>query len=169
MRFADRKTVALGRWVRLRCGTQVLKNIRFSDNVFVGRCCDIGNDTILERNTSLADYVCILSDTHDFDDPCKRAGKMYSSGTTVIGEGAWLGYRVIVLPQVKSIGRGAVIGAGSVVTKDIPDHVVAVGNPARVIHKLNEETIDKTDDTLQYGKETIETALLIDSLSRETA
>ena len=49
-----------------------------------------------------------------------------------IGDGAWLGFGVIVLDGV-SIGAGAIVGAGSVVTDDIPDNSIAVGNPARVI------------------------------------
>ena len=57
-----------------------------------------------------------------------------------IGDGAWLGGKVVVLPGV-TIGKHSVIGAGSVVTKDIPDDVVAVGNPCRVIRKITE--VDK--------------------------
>jgi acetyltransferase-like isoleucine patch superfamily enzyme len=49
-----------------------------------------------------------------------------------IGHGVWIGDSVIILPNV-SVGNGAVIGAGSVVTKDIPDYAIAVGNPCRVI------------------------------------
>ncbi len=59
-----------------------------------------------------------------------------------IGSGCWLGGGVIVLPGV-SIGDGSVIGAGSVVTKDIPKNSLAVGNPCRVIRKLNEEDADR--------------------------
>ena len=55
-------------------------------------------------------------------------------GGISIGDGAWLGYGVIVLDCV-SIGAGAIIGAGSVVTEDIPENVIAVGNPARIISK----------------------------------
>ena len=55
-----------------------------------------------------------------------------SKGPIVIGDNAWLGTRVIVLSGV-NIGKGAVIGAGSVVTKDVPDYAIAVGNPAKVV------------------------------------
>ena len=55
----------------------------------------------------------------------------------VIEDDVWLGAGVIVLPQV-TIGEGAIIGAGAVVTKDIPPHSVAVGNPAKVIKKVGE-------------------------------
>lgn len=54
-----------------------------------------------------------------------------------IGKNCWLGAGVIVLPGV-TIGDNVVIGAGSVVTKDIPDNVVAVGNPCRVLREVNE-------------------------------
>ena len=53
-----------------------------------------------------------------------------------IGNGCWIGANVVVLPGV-TIGDGTVIGAGSVVTKDIPSNVVAVGNPCRVVRKIN--------------------------------
>ena len=55
-----------------------------------------------------------------------------------IGNGCWLGGGVIILPGV-TIGDGCVIGGGSVVTKDIPPNSLAVGNPCRVIRKINEE------------------------------
>ncbi len=58
-----------------------------------------------------------------------------------IGNGCWIGGGVIILPGV-TIGDGTVIGAGSVVTKDIPANCVAVGNPCRVIKKINGEHND---------------------------
>ena len=54
-----------------------------------------------------------------------------------IGKNCWLGAGVIVLPGV-TIGDNTVIGAGSVVTKDIPANVVAVGNPCKVLREINE-------------------------------
>ena len=53
-------------------------------------------------------------------------------GDVVIGDHVWIGYRAIVLPGV-SIGTGAVVGAGSVVTRDVPPFTIVAGNPARVI------------------------------------
>lgn len=59
-----------------------------------------------------------------------------------IGHGVWFGDSVIILPNV-SIGNGVVIGAGSVVTKDIPDYAIAVGNPCRVIkYRFTPEVLD---------------------------
>lgn len=54
-----------------------------------------------------------------------------------IGENCWIGASVSILPGV-SIGNRSVIGAGSIVTKDIPEHVVAAGNPCRIIREIGE-------------------------------
>ena len=53
-------------------------------------------------------------------------------GNVVIDDYAWLGHRVIILPGVR-IGKHAIVGAGSVVTKDVPDYAIVAGNPARII------------------------------------
>ena len=137
VQFTDSKSIALGKWIRLRLGTQVLSGVTIGNGVFVGRQCSIGCDTVLQDNVTLADRVCILSSTHDFSNSEKRAGKTYSLGKTIVGKGTWIGCGAIVLPQVRYIGKGAVIGAGAVVTKDVPDHSIAVGNPAKVIRQLD--------------------------------
>ena len=59
--------------------------------------------------------------------------------TLKIGSGAWIGSKAIILPGVSYIGENAVIGAGSVVTKDVEKNCVVAGNPARVIRMLEEE------------------------------
>jgi acetyltransferase-like isoleucine patch superfamily enzyme len=62
---------------------------------------------------------------------------LQSKGRILIDDDAWLGFGVIVLSGVR-IGKGAVVGAGSVVTRDIPDGAIAVGSPARVIKMRSE-------------------------------
>lgn len=74
---------------------------------------------------------------HPFDVEARNEG-IEKAKTINIGDGAWLGGKVTVVPGV-NIGKHSVIGAGSVVTKDIPDDVVAVGNPCRVIRKITED------------------------------
>lgn len=74
---------------------------------------------------------------HPFDVEARNEG-IEKAKTINIGDGAWLGGKVTVVPGVR-IGKHSVIGAGSVVTKDIPDDVVAVGNPCRVIRKITED------------------------------
>jgi acetyltransferase-like isoleucine patch superfamily enzyme len=67
----------------------------------------------------------------DIDQPIMNQ-LCYSKGDIVIGDEAWLGYGVVVLDNVK-IGKGALIAAGSVVTRDVPDFAIAAGAPAKVI------------------------------------
>lgn len=90
---------------------------------------EIGKNTLLARN------VEILSGSHIFKDPTIP---IRFQGTdlkkTIIGEDVWLGFRATVLPGV-TVGDGTVVGAGAVVTKDIPKYSIAVGVPAKVIKK----------------------------------
>lgn len=92
--------------------------VKFGDNVFIGPNCSF--------------YTA----GHPLDAKQRNEGLEYARPIN-IGDNVWLGGNVVVLPGV-SIGNNAVIGAGSVVTKDIPDYAVAVGNPCRVIKKVEE-------------------------------
>lgn len=78
-------------------------------------------------------HVQLLTPTHPID-PQPRRDKLEAAQPIVIGDNVWLGGGVIVCPGV-TIGENSVIGAGSVVTKDVPANVVAVGNPARVVRE----------------------------------
>jgi maltose O-acetyltransferase len=78
--------------------------------------------------------VQILTATHPLDLATRRA-RWESARPIAVGDGAWLGGGVILCPGV-SIGEEAVIGAGSVVTRDIPPRVLAVGTPCRVVRPL---------------------------------
>lgn len=63
------------------------------------------------------------------------------SGDTIIGDGAWLGMRSLILPGIK-IGEGAIVASGAVVTKDVEPYSVVAGNPARVVkYRFSEEII----------------------------
>lgn len=102
------------------------------ENVYVGPRCMLGL-VHLERDVLLAGGVQIPSGgkTHYFDDPTKPIQEQGGERRMVrIGAGAWLGTGVIVLADV---GKGTVVAAGAVVTKPLPDNVIAAGVPARVI------------------------------------
>jgi acetyltransferase-like isoleucine patch superfamily enzyme len=84
-------------------------------------------------NVIIGPYCIIHSGNHKFENvnvPIREQG--YEKYHTVIEDDCWLGANVIVLPGVH-ISKGSIIGAGSVVTKDIPQYTIAVGNPAKVI------------------------------------
>ncbi|XBH22260.1 sugar O-acetyltransferase [Jonesiaceae bacterium BS-20] len=90
--------------------------------ITIGQDCQIGPN------------VQLLTPTHPVD-PQPRKDKLEAAEPIVIGNNVWLGGGVIVCPGV-TIGDNSVIGAGAVVTKDIPANVVAVGNPAKVIREI---------------------------------
>lgn len=86
--------------------------------------------------TMLGPNVVLASAGHPIQPELRKQGYQYNMPVHV-GKNCWLGAGVIVLPGV-TIGDNTVIGAGSVVTKDIPDNVIAVGNPCRVLREINE-------------------------------
>jgi len=90
--------------------------VRFGDNVFIGPNCGF--------------YTA----GHPIDKNSRNKGLEYAN-PIIVGSDVWFGGSVVVLPGV-TIGDNVVIGAGSVVTHDIPSNVVAVGNPCQVIRKI---------------------------------
>ena len=88
----------------------------------------IGDDCFIGPNVSI--YTACHS-----TDPVERNTRREWAEPVTIGDNVWIGGSVTILPGV-TIGCNVTIGAGSVVTKDIPDNVVAVGNPCKVIKKI---------------------------------
>jgi acetyltransferase-like isoleucine patch superfamily enzyme len=112
---------------------------RLDANVYVGPNCHLGL-VHLERDVLLAAGVHVPSGakTHGTDDVDTPIREQEASRSLVrIGEGSWIGSGAVVLADV---GKHSVVGAGSVVTKPIPDFVVAAGVPARVIRSRIEES-----------------------------
>lgn len=111
----------------------------FGKNVYANYNLTAVDDThiYVGDNTMIAPNVILASAAHLLDPEERRKGYQYNQPVH-IGKNCWLGAGVIVVPGV-SIGDDTVIGAGSVVTKDIPSGVVAVGNPCRVIKEIKRE------------------------------
>jgi maltose O-acetyltransferase len=86
-------------------------------------------------DVQIGPHVQLLTPTHPVDPGLRRA-RWEAAKPITIGDNVWLGGGVIVCPGV-SIGANSVVGAGAVITRDIPTNVVAVGNPARVIKHLD--------------------------------
>ena len=126
------------------------RNIYLGNSVSVNMHCTFidCNRIVIGDNVLIAPNVQLYTATHPVSleerltpDWNPKSGQYFCRTYALpihIGNGCWLGGGVIVLPGV-TIGDGSVIGAGSVVTKDIPGNVLAVGNPCRVIRKLNQE------------------------------
>lgn len=111
------------------------------ENVYVGPRCVLGL-VHLERDVLLAAGVQVPSggNTHYFDDPTRPIREQGGERRVVtIGAGAWVGSGAIVLADV---GKGTVVAAGAVVTKPLPDNVIAGGVPAKVIRPRFEKAPD---------------------------
>ena len=87
----------------------------------------------------MAEDVLFLGGGHKYnrlDIPIGHQGAEPKTPLT-IDDDVWIGARAMILPGCKHIGKGVIVGAGSVVTKDIPDYAIVGGNPARVIKYRN--------------------------------
>ncbi len=89
------------------------------------------------NNVFIAPQCCISAAGHPVDHERRNAGLEFARGIT-IEDNVWIGTHVSILPGV-TIGHNSVIGAGSVVSKDIPANVVAVGVPCRVVREISEQ------------------------------
>ena len=111
---------------QIRVGRRFFANFHFT--VLDEAPVTIGDDCFIGPNVSI--YTACHS-----TDPAERNSRREWALPVTIGNSVWIGGSVTILPGV-NIGNGVTIGAGSVVTKDIPDNVVAAGNPCRIIRKL---------------------------------
>jgi galactoside O-acetyltransferase len=93
-------------------------------------------DIYIGNNVMIAPNVTISPTGHPVHPDLRRGGTQFSVPVR-IGDDVWIGANVAILPGV-TIGNNSVIGAGSVVTRDIPENVVAVGNPCRVSRPIDE-------------------------------
>lgn len=116
----------------------------------------VGPDTTIGRYCSFAQGARVINGNHPlslksthalFFNPSLGIADDYRHrpiNALEIGNDVWLGEYSVILPEVNRIGNGAVIGAGAVVSRDVPDYAVVLGNPARVVkYRFSEETIQK--------------------------
>lgn len=96
-----------------------------------------GSSIEVDHEVRIGDHVLIAPFASIVDDDAHEAepGSGQGQGPVIVGNNVWLGRNVVVLPGVE-IGDGSVIGANSVVSRDVPPHCFAAGAPARVIRKL---------------------------------
>lgn len=133
--------------IRERCQFNHNDNIEIGNNVMINRDCTfsahggikIGNGVVF------AHCVDVFTGEHNYDShdlECLPFDERFKCAPVEIGDYAWIGSHVVIMPGVK-IGRGSVIGAASVVTKNVPDYAIAVGNPAKTIKYRNKERFDE--------------------------
>lgn len=138
----------IGKLVQLTA-TDSFGELRFTPKIIIGDNCSIGdfshvtaiNEIRLGNNVRMGKNILITDNSHgssdlDMLDIAPNFRPLVSKGPVIIDDNVWIGAKACIMPGVH-IGRGAIIGAGSVVTKDIPPFAIAVGSPARVIRIIN--------------------------------
>lgn len=120
------------------------------DNTYIGNSAHIycTKSITIEKSVLIADRVYISDNQHGFKDISRPIIEqpIVQLSDVIIKEGAWIGENVCI--SGASVGKNSIIGANSVVTKDIPDYCIAVGAPAKIIKRYSVEKQDwlKTDD-----------------------
>ncbi len=117
-------------------------NIEVGENFFANYnlvILDVGKVKIGD-NAQIAPNVAIYTAGHPIHPDSRNSGYEYGIDIT-IGDNVWIGGNTCIMPGV-TIGNNVVIGGGSVVTKDLPDNVIAVGNPCRIVREITEDDRD---------------------------
>lgn len=141
------KNVSIGKNSFIRCTAGLQK---IGQGLFIGENVGIGSNAylgcwggiVIGKDTIIGERFTVHSDNHEFSDMSMLIRHQNVKKMPVeIGEDCWIGSNVTVLGGV-NVGKGCVIGAGSVVTKNIPDYSVVVGNPAHVIKNRKERYLN---------------------------
>ena len=132
-----------------KCGKKV--NIEHGADIGSGRHTEIGDFSgigvncratgplKIGRDVMMGPEVVIISTSHKFRDPNvpMRLQGFYEPQTVIIEDDVWIGTRAIILPG-RRLGKGSIVGAGAVVTKDVEPYTIVGGDPARVIGRRDE-------------------------------
>lgn len=110
-------------------------NVNIDSNVFI----DLTGKVVFDGDTIVSRGAMLYSHFHEYD----KAKEGQSVGATpfvpvtlTVHKGVWIGASAVILPRCFEIGEGSIVASGSVVTKDVPPHVVVAGNPAKVIKEI---------------------------------
>jgi acetyltransferase-like isoleucine patch superfamily enzyme len=127
-------------------GTKIGAFVEIQKNATVGKNCKISSHTFICEGVTIKDNVFVGHSVTFINDTYPRAttgdGKLQTEADwavepTLVEEGASIGSGSTILANV-TIGKGAIIGAGSVVTKNVPPNAIVIGNPAKILRKVQE-------------------------------
>lgn len=124
----------IGKNVNIEKGAKFTSRVKVGDNSGLGINCNLVGDILIGKDVMMGPEVSIYTTNHAHDKiniPMNLQGYTESK-PVIVEDDVWIGTRVIILGGVK-IGKGSIIGAGSVVTKSIPPYSIVAGNPAKII------------------------------------
>lgn len=137
----------IGRNVSLQCW-DMYKKQSFHPDLSIGKNCSVRDDghitccnqIYIGNNVRIGPKVLITDNSHGAStrelldiNPIDRP--LFSKGPVIIEDNVWIGEKASIMPNVR-IGRGAIVGANAVVTKDVPSYCIVGGNPARILKQL---------------------------------
>lgn len=132
--YARRILKRMGKNVNIERGATFDSQVEIGDRSGLGVNCSVIGPVVIGKFCNMGPDVIIYTRNHAHDrtDITMQEQKFEEYKPVSIGDDVWIGGRVIILPGVH-IGDGCIIGAGAVVTKDIPPYCIAAGNPAKVV------------------------------------
>lgn len=123
------------------CINNAVGDVVIGDHTRVGIHCTVIGPVTIGSHVNLAQGITVTALNHNFKDTALRIDEQgISTKPVVIGDDVWIGANAVILPGV-TIGRHAVVAAGAVVTKDVPDNCIVGGVPAHIIKGLNPQTV----------------------------
>lgn len=155
-RLGGARYVSIGNYCEIRDSVRMTAVWKENDQFFtpqiiIGNNCSIGSHSHISaidlikigNNVRMGENILITDNSHGNNSlqelevaPNRRP--VYSKGPVIIEDNVWIGEKASILPGVH-IGKGCVIGANSVITKDVPPYSVAGGNPARIIKRMKDD------------------------------
>ncbi len=132
--FAGKIAAAVGSNVNIEKGAYFTPGLTLGDRSGIGIKCEVHGKVTIGNDVMMAPEVIIYTKGHAYDNltlPMIEQGDTPTKPVT-IGDDVWIGRRALILPGV-SIGNGAIVGAGAIVTKNVPPMTIVGGNPAKVI------------------------------------
>lgn len=133
-RAARNFLVYVGKDVNIEKGAMITSTMEIGDHSGVGINAKIHGRVVIGKDVMMGPDCIIYTKNHAFADttiPMREQG-FSEEKPVIIGNDVWIGGRVTILPGVH-IGNGAIVGAGAVVTKDVPEYAIVGGNPARIL------------------------------------
>ena len=122
--------------VQIYGSNNIYKRLVIGEDCWINLGClfDLGDTITIGDRTSIGHQVLLLTSSHEVGPADRRSGSS-TLAPIRIGDGVWIGARAVLLPGI-TVGPGAIVAAGAVVTKDVAPHTLVAGVPAKVVRQL---------------------------------